>query len=122
MREGSYWIMPHFSFWSWPLPFIGPVDQALSKIEEVENRYQGKWREKIDKVVWRGTAWFNSVGNTDLRPKLLATTKGKEWADIEDLKWVSNGERAENSIGIEEFCGYKYIIYTEVSREHFARN
>lgn len=107
--------MPHFSFWSWPLPFIGSVDQALSRIARVEAVYAGRWRDKIEKVVWRGTAWFNSIGNTNLRPKLLEITKGKAWADVEDLKWVSNGENATNAIGIEEFCKYKYIIYTEVS-------
>jgi hypothetical protein len=107
--------MPHFSFWSWPLPFIGPVDQALSKIRAVEESFKGKWGHKIDKVVWRGTAWFNSVGNTDLRPKLLKVTKEKDWADVQNLEWVSNGEKAKNSIGIEDFCKYKYVIYTEVS-------
>lgn len=110
---GNYWVMPHFSFWSWPLQFIGTVDEALQKIERVER--ETPWEEKIDKAVWRGTAWFNSVGNTQLRPQLLELSKGKEWADIETLKWESGGEKAENAIPIEEFCKYRYIIYTEVS-------
>ena len=104
--------MPHFASWSWPLPFIGPMDEALFKIRQVEKM---KWDDKIDKVVWRGTAWFNNVGNTDLRPKLLSIARGKEWADVETLKWVDNGLAANHSLGIEEFCGYKYVIYTEVS-------
>jgi len=34
---------------------------------------------------------------------------------VENLKWVGvNGEKASNSLGIEDFCGYKYVIYTEV--------
>jgi hypothetical protein len=107
MREGNYWVMPHFSFWSWPLPFIGPVDQALAKIQSVEEEFHAKWSEKIDKVAWRGTTWFNSVGNTDLRPKLLQVTKGKDWADVQNLEWVSNGDKALNSIDIEDFCRYK---------------
>lgn len=44
---------------------------------------------------------------------LLERSKDKEWADIETLKWESGGEKAENAIPIEEFCRYKYIIYTE---------
>ncbi|PMD24641.1 hypothetical protein NA56DRAFT_594946, partial [Hyaloscypha hepaticicola] len=107
----DFWIMPHFSFWTWPLPFIGTLDSALSRISTVES--STPWSKKIDKVVWRGTAWFNSVGNTNLRPKLLEVTKGKEWADVEDLKWYSNAEKASNSLLIEDFCKYKYIIYTE---------
>ena len=105
--------MPHFSFWAWPLPFIGTLDSALSRIATVES--STPWSKKIDRVVWRGTAWFNSVGNTNLRPKLLEVAKGKEWADVEDLKWYTNGDKASNSLLIEDFCKYKYIIYTEVS-------
>jgi hypothetical protein len=106
--------MPHFSFWSWPLPFIGTIDEALAKIDRVEE--ETPWEEKIDKVVWRGTARFNSAGNKALRPNLLQATKQKEWADVEDLEWENNAQAAKNAIGIEDFCKYKYIIYTEVSR------
>ncbi|KAF4630378.1 hypothetical protein G7Y89_g7760 [Cudoniella acicularis] len=109
--KGNYWVMPHFAYWSWPKPFIGTMDTALSKIQEVER--QTPWDNKIDKAVWRGTAWFNSVGNTALRPNLLKETKGKDWADVEDMKWKMNGVEAANSIEIDEFCRYKYIIYTE---------
>ena len=108
--------MPHFSFWSWPLPFIGTLDQALAKINRVEK--ETPWEKKIDKVVWRGTAWFNSAGNTALRPNLLQVTKKKEWADVENLEWENNGQAAKNAIGIEDFCKYKYIIYTEVRIMH----
>jgi hypothetical protein len=44
---------------------------------------------------------------------VLEMTKGQECADVQDLKRVSNGI-AMNSTGIEGFCSYKYIIYTEV--------
>ena len=111
--EGNYWLMPHFSFWSWPLPFIGTMDEALARIEQVEK--QQPWENKIGKAIWRGTHWFNSVGNIDLRPKLLSTTAGKEWADVESLEWGINAENARNAIGIEDFCRYKYVIYTEVT-------
>ena len=107
-----YWLMPHFSFWAWPLPFIGTVDSALSRISAIEASYP--WEKKIDKVVWRGTAWFNSVGNTNLRPKLLEVTKGQAWADVENLVWYESGAKSRNALRIEEFCKYKYIIYTEV--------
>ena len=59
--------------------------------------------------------WFNSVGNTQLRPKLLEATKDKPWADVQNLKWVTNGVDAENALNIEDFCKYKYIVYTEVN-------
>jgi hypothetical protein len=108
------WLMPHFSFWSWPLPFIGTIDEALGKIDRIEKEIP--WAEKIDKVAWRGTAWFNSIGNTALRPHLLAATKGKDWADVATLEWETNSEDATNAIPISDFCKYKYIIYTEVRK------
>ena len=107
-------MMPHFSFWSWPREFIGSIDDVLAKIDLIEDHTT--WQEKIDKVVWRGTGWFSSVGNPDLRWKLLRTTKDKPWADTEVMKWETYAEKASNSIRIENFCKYKYIIYTEVSR------
>ncbi len=116
--KGNYWIMPHFSFWSWPLPFIGTMDEGLTKITRVEK--ETPWEKKIDKVVWRGTVWFNSISNTALRPHLLAATKGKDWADVASLEWESNSEGAKNSIRIEDFCKYKYIIYTEVGASFLA--
>jgi hypothetical protein len=105
--------MPHFSFWSWPKAFIGTMDEALAKIDRVEK--DTPWEKKIDKAVWRGTVWFNSIANINLRPQLMEQTKGKEWADVEDLKWENQGESAQNAIVIEDFCKYKYVIYTEVS-------
>jgi hypothetical protein len=110
---GNSWLMPHFSFWSWPLQFIGIMDEALTKIEKVER--ETPWEEKLDKAVWRGTGKFNSAGNTQLRPQLLALSEGKEWADVQALNWESQGQKAKNAIAIEDFCKYRYIIYTEVS-------
>jgi len=33
---------------------------------------------------------------------------------VEDLMWFNNGEKAKNSIHIEDFCKYKCIVYTEL--------
>lgn len=111
--------MPHFSYWSWPKPFIGTIDQALTNIARVEG--ETPWEKKIAKAVWRGTVWFNSVTNANLRPKLLQVTKGKQWADVEETKWQDSGMGASNSIAIHDFCRYKYILYTEVRLPSQAR-
>ncbi len=50
----------------------------------------------------------------NLRPKLLEVTKGQAWADVENLVWYESGAKSRNALKIEEFCKYKYIIYTEV--------
>lgn len=103
--------MPHFGSWSWPLEYLGPLDDALARIDESERNV--RWADKIDRAVWRGTPWFNPEWSAGLRPKLLEVTEGKDWADVQ--AW-GQGRDPENTLSIEEFCRYKYIIYAEVGR------
>lgn len=100
--------MPSFASWAWPKANLAAIDDVLRRIEHVEQTV--KWEDKIDKVVWRGTPWFNPIGHTSLRQDLLKATKGKAWADVEALSTVSN---TTNSIKIEDFCRFKYVVYTE---------
>jgi hypothetical protein len=101
------WLMPHFSSWSWPLEYLGPLDQAHTKIARIEQSIP--FENNIEKAVWRGTAWFNPPWSIGLRPKLVEVADGKDWADVE----IWSKEKA-NTILIEDVCRYKYIIYAEV--------
>lgn len=83
------------------------MDDILDRISAVEDDMT--WDEKIDQAVWRGTSWFNPLGYPNLRKDLLRATKGKEWADILALE----GSEDANALSIEEFCRYKYVVYTE---------
>ena len=83
------------------------------KIAQVEA--DTTWERKINKAVWRGTAWFDPDWDMGLRPKLITATEGKEWADVE--LWGQGHEGENNTIAIEDFCRYKYIIYAEVCRD-----
>jgi hypothetical protein len=81
------------------------MDETLTRIASVEEEV-GSWDYKEDKLVWRGTPWFNPLGHPNLRKDLLAKTKGMEWADVAALD-------ASNALKIEDFCRYKYVVYTE---------
>ncbi|KAJ4369730.1 hypothetical protein N0V83_005493 [Neocucurbitaria cava] len=109
-KESKYntWLMPSFASWSWPKANLGTMDGILDRIEQVENELE--WNKKVDKVIWRGTPWFNPIGHPNLRKDLLKATKEKEWADVEALSTVGN---VTNSIKIEDFCRYKYVVYAE---------
>lgn len=105
--------MPHFSFWSWPLPFINSLPAAAEKISELEERLA--FRDKDLRPVWRGTTWFNNGAGSQprLRHELVKIAGGKEWADVQALEWETNAHEAKNALNIEDFCRYKYIIHTE---------
>lgn len=111
-------LMPHFSFWAWKLPFIGSMSRAAAAIREIETEAHPTFASKIPRAVWRGTTWFSSIHNPRLRANLLAATKDKPWADVEALAWDgtrdARGERtASNSLPVEDFCRYKYVLHTE---------
>jgi hypothetical protein len=107
-------LMPHFSFWAWNLPFIGSMGRAAAAITDLERGVP--WNKKIPKAVWRGTTWFNSVQSPRLRQNLVKAARGKPWADVEPLEWTGgngNNHNASNALPIEEFCRYKYVVHTE---------
>lgn len=110
-------LMPHFSFWAWKLPFIGSMARASAAIREIETRLNPTFASKIPKAVWRGTTWFNSVHNPRLRANLLAAARDRPWADVEALVWDGTrdkgGRTASNSLPIEDFCRYRYVLHTE---------
>jgi hypothetical protein len=80
------------------------MDAVLDRITRVEKNVS--FAEKEDKLIWRGTPFFNPLGYPKLRQSLLAATKGKAWADVEGLNKT-------NVLDMEDFCRYKYVMYTE---------
>lgn len=105
--------MPHFSFWSWPLPFIGSIASAARTIARLEA--ETGFARKDPRAVWRGTSWYNNGAGSSprLRQELVAKTKGVTWADVQALDWETNSHDASNALKIEDFCRYRYIIHTE---------
>lgn len=120
--DARTFLIPHFSFWAWDLPFIGSISRAASAITALEEgQFQGnRWHSHKDpRAVWRGTTWFNSIHNPQLRYKLVSVTKNKPWADVQALQWSSStaedgrSRNVTNSLAIEDFCKYKYVLHTE---------
>jgi len=122
--------MPHFSFWAWPLPFIGSFARAAAAVDVLEARLS--FGLKDPRAVWRGTKRYNSAHNPKMREDLLRVTAGKKWADVQELRWAvgdgagdggaavrpkgareRGGPVAANALMIEDFCRYKYVVHTE---------
>jgi hypothetical protein len=111
-------LMPHFSFWAWPLPFIGSFSRAAAAVDEIEAGLP--FARKTPRAVWRGTRRFHGSHNPHLRQDLLNITKDAAWADVQALEWEGDEAKATmgdgyatNALPIEDFCKYKYVLYTE---------
>ena len=116
-------LMPHFSFWAWPLPFVGSFSRAAAAIDAIEA--STPFARKKAQAVWRGTTDFYGPHNPSLRKDLLAAAKGASWADVEPLRWEAEvsidgttakeggKHNATNALPIEDFCRYKYVLHTE---------
>jgi hypothetical protein len=85
---------------------------VLERIKIVEADYPS-WTQKIPRAVWRGTERFNPIWNTELRPTLIRLGKNKPWSDIEPLLQGDRTTENNNIIQIDEFCRWRYVIYTE---------
>ncbi|KAI0182513.1 hypothetical protein EV127DRAFT_354734 [Xylaria flabelliformis] len=120
--EKRFFPIPHFSFYAWPLPFIGSLPRAAKEIASIEAELP--FTSKIPRAIWRGTTWFNNARAGRLRQNLVrafgtaesspgTNPRAKKWADIEALDWSGGQRNASNALSIEDFCRYKYIIHTE---------
>ncbi|OIW29293.1 hypothetical protein CONLIGDRAFT_655209 [Coniochaeta ligniaria NRRL 30616] len=116
-------LMPHFSFWTWPLPSIGSVSRVAAALSAMES--QVPFRSKDHRLAWRGTMGWNSPHYPGLRENLLRVTEQAKWADVQALHGYGleaphNTNASEefnsmrsNALMIEDFCRYKYVLYTE---------
>ncbi|KAI5926900.1 hypothetical protein F4810DRAFT_416425 [Camillea tinctor] len=136
-QQRHYFPIPHFSFYSWPLPFVGSfarASRAISSIEDTLQQQAGSsslswWHAKTPLAVWRGTTWFNNARAGRMRQDLVAAARGQPWADVEPLRGTSSTvskpsspeappnadspKPKSNALAIEDFCRYRYIVYTE---------
>lgn len=133
VEEGeSFWLMPHFEFWAWGSAGegkgLGTMDDVLQRIDTVEASYiqdstdsdtdstsprPSSWDHKTDQVIWRGTPWFNPLSYPRLRQHLLLATAAHPWSDVAALQRNSTAPGYTNALKIEDFCRYKYVMYTE---------
>ena len=73
-----------------------------------------KWEKKVPKALWRGAVKTNK----ELRGVLMEATKGKPWADVDQVTWKSSADVTEDSaaLPIVDHCSYQFLIHTEGKR------
>ena len=99
--------MPDFGYWSWPLDLVGEYQQIRRDMQESEV----EWEKKIPKALWRGAVKTNK----EVRGALMKVTRGKSWADVNEVIWKSRmAVTAEsNALPIMDHCKYQFLIHTE---------
>lgn len=107
-HEEEKWLMPDFSFWSWPLDPVGEYSQVREQIQRTEPVFE----YKIPKAVWRG-----AVKTNPLRKQLIKATNNQPWADVVNIGWSSRLSMASsskaNSLSMPDHCQYTFVIHTE---------
>jgi hypothetical protein len=124
--SAPYFPIPHFGFWSWPLPFIKSLPDAAAAIAAIED--EAEWSDKDPRAVWRGTPHFNSpsTASAHTRQDLVrffssaatssspSSPSSSSLFDVQALEWTGpNGRNASNALPVADFCRYRYIIHTE---------
>lgn len=101
--EEAVWLMPDFGYWAWDNPQnpIGPFDQVVEHIQEVDV----PWPEKKRQLVWRGKPSFAPK----LRRALLEAARDKTWGDVKQVDW----QEKANIIKMEDHCKYMFIAHVE---------
>lgn len=114
-------LMPHLSFWAWPLPSVGSVSRAAAAVDAVEAALP--FAAKDARLAWRGTLGWDSAHYPRQREALLLRvaesrssssgggnrTGGKmegqaaaaDWADVQAL----TGYEVEEEAGADADAG-----------------
>jgi hypothetical protein len=115
--DEEIWLMPDFGYWSWPITPIGNYEQVRAEVKANEPG----WEKKIPKAVWRG-----DVKTNKLRNELLRATRGKDWADVQDIRWENSttiaAGSAASALSMREHCEYQFLLQTEGLSSCSSRN
>ncbi|KAK4981555.1 hypothetical protein LTR66_009898 [Elasticomyces elasticus] len=98
------WVMPDFSFWSWP----GISGSWPSTQQEVIER-EATYADKIAQIVWRGALDMNYP----VRGSLIKESQGKPWSAIMTFNWSDPIDKREKKISMADHCKYKFTAHTE---------
>jgi hypothetical protein len=105
--DAQVWLMPDFGYFSWPMDMVGAYEQIRTEMAQNAVPFDAK----IPKLLWRGALWTNK-----LRKKLVAATRGKPWADVEEIKWKDGSIAAEFeklTVTTVDHCDYQFLMHTE---------
>ena len=105
-KEPHIWLMPCFSFWSWPETLVGDYFEVERKIDAVESRVA--WDMKVPKLFWRGAPSMNFR-----RQAIIDRVENASWSDIKPLDWAAHPEDRRD---IWDHCQYKYLAHVEGAR------
>lgn len=105
-HQEKLWVMPDFGMFAWPDVGLRSYAEFQTILDHVEEDFIGK----IPKLVWRGSL---AVGSHDVRAGLVEHTKGKDWADVQELDWSNKTNIKERLLSMQDHCSYMFLAQTE---------
>lgn len=105
-HQEKLWIMPDFGLYAWPDVGL----RSYSELQMILDNEEDDFMAKIPKIVWRGSL---AVGSHDVRSGLVEHTKGKEWADVQELDWHNKTNIQERLLSMPDHCQYMFLAQTE---------
>ncbi|KAH9845298.1 putative lipopolysaccharide-modifying enzyme [Teratosphaeria destructans] len=97
-----YWLIPNYDFW-----YDAPMAYRETRRRMME--HDSAFKEKIPKVVWRGSTWVDRP----LREALLAATESQAWADVVSTEVDDREEELRRRMSLPDMCKYAFTAHTE---------
>ena len=113
-NDRSTWLMPDFSFYSWPETKVGSYGEVQGKVKAMEETALNPsgqawpWDVKLSKLLWRGATM-----GLPLRDAFVKMTTEKPWADVKTLDWHDKNSTDNDLKSTDEHCQYKFLAHTE---------
>jgi len=107
-KDTSIWLIPDFSYWSWPETKVGTMREVQMKAEELEESGTWSWKDKVPKLLWRGV-----VKDLEVRKQLLEVTHRQSWADVKAIDWKDQKSMKKDLMSMSDHCQYKYLAHAE---------
>ncbi|KAH8919472.1 hypothetical protein BT69DRAFT_1337280 [Atractiella rhizophila] len=102
-REEHLWLMPDYSWYSWPEPGVGSFQEVADQCLEREAGLT--WKTKLTSLFWRGALLI------PIRREFMELANKFEWGkDIMEINWGSPKDVLKTQA---EHCDYKFLGHVE---------
>ncbi|KAF2083978.1 hypothetical protein K490DRAFT_50261 [Saccharata proteae CBS 121410] len=101
----DHWLIPDFSFYSWPDVKAGSWAEFQKRIIDQDTALT----HKDQRLVWRGALGVAP----GLRGDLMRESQGHSWSDVLPLNWENKEQLKSRLLTMADHCRYMFTAHTE---------